>query len=136
MAAIQGVRDFLEVLEKNGQLLRIAEEVALDAMRIHGGYGYSQEYPIERIYRDAPLLIIGETAIASKKQLTDDFASIPVGALVRVTFKGKVNLAGGKTFNRTPMIPVRRVDPRTDHVPGGQVIHSAAVGPEQIAFVE
>jgi len=38
----------------------IAEEVALDAMRIHGGYGYSQEYPIERLYRDAPLLLIGE----------------------------------------------------------------------------
>lgn len=38
----------------------IAEEVALDAMRIHGGYGYSQEYPIERLYRDAPVLILGE----------------------------------------------------------------------------
>jgi len=37
-----------------------AEEVALDAMRIHGGYGYSQEFVVERIYRDAPLLIIGE----------------------------------------------------------------------------
>ena len=38
----------------------IAEEVIMDAMRIYGGYGYSQEYPIERLYRDAPLLIIGE----------------------------------------------------------------------------
>ncbi len=38
----------------------MAEEVTLDAMRIHGGYGYSQEYPIERLYRDAPLLLIGE----------------------------------------------------------------------------
>jgi butyryl-CoA dehydrogenase len=37
-----------------------AEEVALDAMRIHGGYGYSQEYVVERIYRDAPVLILGE----------------------------------------------------------------------------
>jgi alkylation response protein AidB-like acyl-CoA dehydrogenase len=37
-----------------------AEEVALDAMRIHGGYGYSQEFVVERIYRDAPVLIIGE----------------------------------------------------------------------------
>jgi butyryl-CoA dehydrogenase len=37
-----------------------AEEVALEAMRIHGGYGYSQEYVVERIYRDAPLLILGE----------------------------------------------------------------------------
>ncbi len=38
----------------------IAEEVALEAMRIYGGYGYSQEYPIERLYRDAPVLILGE----------------------------------------------------------------------------
>jgi butyryl-CoA dehydrogenase len=29
-------------------------------MRIHGGYGYSQEFVVERIYRDAPLLILGE----------------------------------------------------------------------------
>ena len=38
----------------------VAEEVTIEAMRIHGGYGYSQEYPIERLYRDAPLLMIGE----------------------------------------------------------------------------
>jgi butyryl-CoA dehydrogenase len=37
-----------------------AEEVALEAMRIHGGYGYSQEYLVERLYRDAPVLILGE----------------------------------------------------------------------------
>ncbi len=37
-----------------------AAEVALEAMRIHGAYGYSKEYPIERLYRDAPLLCIGE----------------------------------------------------------------------------
>ena len=37
-----------------------AQEVALEAMRIHGGYGYSPEFAIERIYRDAPLLILGE----------------------------------------------------------------------------
>jgi alkylation response protein AidB-like acyl-CoA dehydrogenase len=37
-----------------------AHEVVMDAMRIYGGYGYSQEYPIERLYRDTPLLIIGE----------------------------------------------------------------------------
>ena len=35
-------------------------EIALDAMRIHGGYGYFKEYPVERYYRDAPLMIIGE----------------------------------------------------------------------------
>jgi butyryl-CoA dehydrogenase len=37
-----------------------AAEVSLDAMRIHGGYGYSQEFMAERLYRDAPLLILGE----------------------------------------------------------------------------
>ena len=37
-----------------------ALEVATEAMRIHGGYGYSQEYMVERLYRDAPLLILGE----------------------------------------------------------------------------
>ena len=36
------------------------QEVALDAMRIHGGYGYIKDYPVERYYRDAPLMIIGE----------------------------------------------------------------------------
>ena len=37
-----------------------ALEVATEAMRIFGGNGYSTEYPIERLYRDAPLLCIGE----------------------------------------------------------------------------
>jgi alkylation response protein AidB-like acyl-CoA dehydrogenase len=38
----------------------ICNEVVDDALRIHGGYGYSKEYEIERLYRDAPLLLIGE----------------------------------------------------------------------------
>jgi alkylation response protein AidB-like acyl-CoA dehydrogenase len=33
---------------------------ALESMRVHGGYGYSQEFEIERLYRDAPLMAIGE----------------------------------------------------------------------------
>ena len=37
-----------------------ALSVATEAMRIHGAYGYSKEYPIERLFRDAPLLCIGE----------------------------------------------------------------------------
>jgi butyryl-CoA dehydrogenase len=37
-----------------------AQEVSLEAMRIHGGYGYSQEFVVERLYRDAPLLMLGE----------------------------------------------------------------------------
>ncbi|MGE8367627.1 acyl-CoA dehydrogenase family protein [Cupriavidus sp.] len=35
-------------------------ENSMEAMRIHGAYGYSKEYNIERLYRDAPLLVIGE----------------------------------------------------------------------------
>jgi alkylation response protein AidB-like acyl-CoA dehydrogenase len=38
----------------------IAMQVALDAVRIHGGYGYSTEYDVERYFRDAPLMIVGE----------------------------------------------------------------------------
>jgi alkylation response protein AidB-like acyl-CoA dehydrogenase len=38
----------------------VAMEVALNAVRIHGGYGYSTEYDVERYFRDAPLMIVGE----------------------------------------------------------------------------
>jgi len=38
----------------------VAMEIALDAVRIHGGYGYSTEYDVERYFRDAPLMIVGE----------------------------------------------------------------------------
>jgi alkylation response protein AidB-like acyl-CoA dehydrogenase len=37
-----------------------AMKVALDAIRIHGGYGYSTEFDVERYFRDAPLMIVGE----------------------------------------------------------------------------
>jgi alkylation response protein AidB-like acyl-CoA dehydrogenase len=37
-----------------------AQDVALESMRIHGGAGYSQDHVVERIYREAPLLLIGE----------------------------------------------------------------------------
>jgi alkylation response protein AidB-like acyl-CoA dehydrogenase len=37
-----------------------AMDIALSALRIHGGYGYSTEYDIERYFRDAPLMIVGE----------------------------------------------------------------------------
>jgi alkylation response protein AidB-like acyl-CoA dehydrogenase len=47
-----------------GMAKLFASEVALEcagqAMRIHGGYGYSPEFVVERLYRDAPLLVIGE----------------------------------------------------------------------------
>jgi alkylation response protein AidB-like acyl-CoA dehydrogenase len=37
-----------------------AMEIALNALRIHGGYGYSTEFDVERYFRDAPLMIVGE----------------------------------------------------------------------------
>jgi alkylation response protein AidB-like acyl-CoA dehydrogenase len=47
-----------------GMAKYFATEAAFDnaheAMRIHGGYGYSKEFAVERLYRDAPLLCIGE----------------------------------------------------------------------------
>ena len=55
-----------------------AAELALDAMRIHGGNGFSTEYPVERYYRDAPLMIIGEGTseiqklVISRTLLADD----------------------------------------------------------------
>ncbi len=40
-----------------------AVENSLESMRIHGGYGYSKEYHVERHFRDAPLMCIGEVAL-------------------------------------------------------------------------
>ncbi len=38
----------------------VALEAAIDSMKVHGGYGFSTEYEVERLYRDAPLMSIGE----------------------------------------------------------------------------
>lgn len=38
----------------------VGMEIALNAMRVHGGYGYSTEFDVERYFRDAPLMILGE----------------------------------------------------------------------------
>jgi alkylation response protein AidB-like acyl-CoA dehydrogenase len=38
----------------------MCHKIVTEALRVHGGYGYSAEYPIERLYRDAPFLLIGE----------------------------------------------------------------------------
>ena len=38
----------------------VAMACSIDAMQVHGGYGYSQEFTVERLYRDAPLMVIGE----------------------------------------------------------------------------
>ena len=56
---------------------RVLPEVTQQSFRIHGGYGYSKEYEIERLMRDAPFLLIGEGTseiqknIISKRLLAD-----------------------------------------------------------------
>ena len=44
-------------------------EVVEDSFRIHGGYGYSKEYEIERLYREAPMLLIGEGTADIQKMI-------------------------------------------------------------------
>src|SRR5580693_4719977 len=38
----------------------VAQECAFTAMQVHGGYGFSRQFTVERLYRDAPLMVIGE----------------------------------------------------------------------------
>ncbi|MEU6712280.1 acyl-CoA dehydrogenase family protein [Nonomuraea sp. NPDC046802] len=59
----------------------VALKASLEAMRIHGGYGYSQEFVVERLYRDAPLMAIGEG--------TNDVQRLVI-ARALVSGKGKV----------------------------------------------
>jgi alkylation response protein AidB-like acyl-CoA dehydrogenase len=45
------------------------KEVVEDSFRIHGGYGYSKEFEIERLYREAPMLLIGEGTADIQKMI-------------------------------------------------------------------
>jgi alkylation response protein AidB-like acyl-CoA dehydrogenase len=45
------------------------KEVVEDAFRIHGGYGYTKEFEIERLYREAPMLLIGEGTAEIQKMI-------------------------------------------------------------------
>ncbi len=63
MAARQkdsGKRNDLEAGMAKYLASEFCKEVVEDSFRIHGGYGYSKEYEIERLYREAPMLLIGE----------------------------------------------------------------------------
>ena len=55
-----GKRNDLETAMAKLFASEVCGEVAMEAMRVHGGVGYTKELPIERYYRDAPLMIIGE----------------------------------------------------------------------------
>ncbi len=55
-----GQRNDLEAGMAKYLAAEYAKEVVDDCLRIHGGYGFTQEYEVERLYRDVPLLLIGE----------------------------------------------------------------------------
>lgn len=80
----RGERSDLEAGMAKLYATEIATEVALSAMRVHGGYGYSQEYEIERLYREAPLFLVGEGTNEMQKnvivrQLVDRDGLTPSG---------------------------------------------------------
>jgi len=72
-----GARNDLEAGMAKYLASEFCSEVVQSSFRIHGGYGYSKEYEIERLMRDAPFLLIGEgtseiqKTIISKRLLTD-----------------------------------------------------------------
>ena len=55
-----GVRSDLEAGMAKYFCTEACHQIVTDALRVHGGYGYSTEFTIERLYRDAPFLLIGE----------------------------------------------------------------------------
>jgi alkylation response protein AidB-like acyl-CoA dehydrogenase len=60
LAKDRGQRGDLEAGMAKYLASEMCHEVVEDSFRIHGGYGYSKEYEIERLYREAPMLLIGE----------------------------------------------------------------------------
>jgi alkylation response protein AidB-like acyl-CoA dehydrogenase len=64
-----GQRNDLEAGMAKYLAAEYAKEVVEDSFRIHGGYGYSKEYEIERLYREAPMLLIGEGTAEIQKMI-------------------------------------------------------------------
>jgi alkylation response protein AidB-like acyl-CoA dehydrogenase len=64
-----GQRNDLEAGMAKYLAAEYCKEVVEDAFRIHGGYGYSKEYEIERLYREAPMLLIGEGTAEIQKMI-------------------------------------------------------------------
>src|SRR5262249_19244416 len=59
--------DDAKLLSAKGYASEVAYEVALDSMRVHGGYGYTSEFPVERYYRDAAHLASSPTTNAADR---------------------------------------------------------------------
>jgi alkylation response protein AidB-like acyl-CoA dehydrogenase len=64
-----GYRNDLEAGMAKYLASEYGKEVVEDSFRIHGGYGYSKEYEIERLYREAPMLLIGEGTAEIQKMI-------------------------------------------------------------------
>jgi alkylation response protein AidB-like acyl-CoA dehydrogenase len=64
-----GQRNDLEAGMAKYLAAEYCKEVVEDAFRIHGGYGFSKEYEIERLYREAPMLLIGEGTAEIQKMI-------------------------------------------------------------------
>ena len=64
-----GERNDLEAGMAKYLAAEYCNEVVEDSFRIHGGYGYSKEYEIERLYREAPMLLIGEGTAEIQKMI-------------------------------------------------------------------
>jgi alkylation response protein AidB-like acyl-CoA dehydrogenase len=64
-----GERNDLEASMAKYLAAEYAKEVVEDSLRIHGGYGFTTEYEIERLYRDVPLLLIGEGTAEIQKMI-------------------------------------------------------------------
>lgn len=64
-----GARNDLEAGMAKFLASEYCKEVVEDSFRIHGGYGYSKEYEIERLYREAPMLMIGEGTADIQKMI-------------------------------------------------------------------
>ncbi|MDP9408790.1 MAG: acyl-CoA dehydrogenase family protein [Actinomycetota bacterium] len=65
----RGERNDLEAGMAKYLASEYCKEVVEDSFRIHGGYGYSSEYEIERLYREAPMLLIGEGTADIQKMI-------------------------------------------------------------------
>ena len=64
-----GARNDLEAGMAKYLASEYCKEVVEDSFRIHGGYGYSKEYEIELLYREAPMLMIGEGTADIQKMI-------------------------------------------------------------------
>ncbi|MCW2799060.1 MAG: acyl-CoA dehydrogenase, partial [Aeromicrobium sp.] len=64
-----GERNDLEAGMAKYLAAEFCRDVVEDSFRIHGGYGYSKEYEIERLYREAPMLLIGEGTADIQKMI-------------------------------------------------------------------